>query len=73
MSYISVQEKEYNHVIASMTSERKENIAMKSRLLATLTNFASKLIFPARVNFTGSITTVKKITSSIKLLLDFSA
>lgn len=60
-----------------MTSERKENITMKSRLLATLTNFASKLLFPARVNFTGSVSRVKKLTSSIKLhmnlLLDFSA
>lgn len=60
-----------------MTSDRKENITMRSRHLATLINFASKLIFPARENFTGSVTRVKKLTSSIKLhmnlLLDFSA
>lgn len=50
---------------------------MESRLLTTLTNFASELIFPARANFTGSITSMKKPTSFIKLhmnlLLEFPA
>lgn len=58
---MSIKVKYYNHVTAHTASERKEN-TMESRLLATLTSFASELMFPARVNFTGSITRVKKLT-----------